>query len=258
MKKGLKKIVGFLLLVALFVLVSFANNEQDKKLVKQVNVDINATKGDPFLDPIDVLDLVYARQDTLVGKPLGSLRLNEVELLLKQEPSVKSAEAYVEHDGDVHLKVELKKVIARIKPDSTAGLYVDEDGEVMPWLSKFSPRVLTITGNLNRYHHYLKDTLAEEDLTTHSKLVEDVHAFADFVQKDPFWKAQIAQVYINEQGDAVLIPLIGNEEFIFGELTDYEKKLSKIKRYYSEIAPKLGWDKYHEVNVKFEKQIVCK
>ena len=75
---------------------------------------------------------------------------------------------------------------------------------------------------------------------------------------DSFWKSQIGQVFINKKGDAVLIPLLGREEFIFGELTNYEIKFNKIKRYYEEIAPKMGWNKYQEVNVKFEKQIVCK
>ena len=258
MKKGLKNIISFLLLVAFFALVSFAKNEQEKKLVKNVDVHINATKGDPFMDKDDVINLVYSRQDTLVGKPLGNLHLNEVENLLRKESSVKNAEAYVKHNGDVHLQVELKKVIARIKPDSTSGFYVDEDGQTMPWLTKYAPRVLTITGHLTKYNRYLKDTLVNEDLSTHTKLVKDVFAFAQYVNKSSFWKAQIGQVYINEKGDAILIPLIGNEEFVFGELRDYEKKFSKIKRYCDEIAPKMGWQKYQTVNVKFEKQIVCK
>lgn len=258
MNKGLRNIVGFLLIVGFFVLVSFAKNEQDKKLVKKVDVSINATKGDPFMDNDDVMNLVYSRQDTLVGKPLGSLHLSEIENLLSQETSIKNAEAYVEHNGDVHLKVELKKVIARIKPDSTSGFYVDEDGGTMGWLTKYSPRVLIITGYLNNYNRYLKDTLVDSDLSTHSKLVNDVYEFAKYVNKDSFWRSQIAQVYINEKGDAIIIPLIGNEEFVFGELTNYKTKLNKIKRYYEEIAPKLGWNKYREVNVKFEKQIVCK
>ena len=57
MKEGLKKIGGFLLLIALFVLVSFAKNEQDKKIVNAVNVNINATEGDPFMDKKDILNL---------------------------------------------------------------------------------------------------------------------------------------------------------------------------------------------------------
>ena len=48
------------------------------------------------MDKDDVINLVYSRQDTLVGKTIGSLHLSEIENLLSQETLVKNAEAYVE------------------------------------------------------------------------------------------------------------------------------------------------------------------
>ena len=258
MSKRIKNIIGFLLLVTFFILVLFTKNEQGKKLVKNVQVTIDATKGDPFLDDGDVMNLVYSRHDTLLSKPINALCLNDVEGLLRSQSSVKNAEVYFEHNGKLNLEVELRKVIARIKPDSLSGFYIDDEGKTMPWLTKYSPRVLTVTGYLTRYNRYLKDTTIEKDLSTHSKLVKDVFAFAKYVNSSSFWKAQIGQVYVDKNGDAILVPLIGNEEFIFGELTDYANKFDKIRRYYDEIAPKLGWNKYKEVNVKFDRQIVCK
>ena len=258
MNKRTKNIIGFLLIVSLFVLVLFTKNEQGKNPVKNVNVSIDATKGDPFMDDGDVINLVYSRYDTLLGKPLNTLCLSEIEDLLRSQSSVKNAEVYTEHNGNLNLEVQLRKVIVRIKPDSSAGFYIDNEGEIMSWLANYSPRVLTLTGYLTHYNRYLKDTIIEQDLSSHSKLVKDVYAFAEYVNNNPFWKAQIGQVYIDIHGDAILVPLIGNEEFVFGELTDYENKFDKIKRYYGEIAPKLGWNKYKEVNVKFDRQIVCK
>ena len=258
MNKRTKNIIGFLLIVSLFVLVLFTKNEQGKKLVKNIHVSIDATKGDPFMDDDDVINLIYSRYDTLLGKPLSQLYLNDVEDLLRNQPSVKNAEAYVEHNGNLNLEVEFRKVIARIKPDSLSGFYIDDEGKTMLWLTKYSPRVLTVTGYLTHYNRYVKDTMIERELSTHSKLVKDVYAFAKYVNNSSFWKAQIGQIYIDKNGDAILVPLIGNAEFVFGELTDYENKFEKIKKYYEEIAPKLGWNTYKEVNVKFDRQIVCK
>ncbi len=258
MGKRIKNMIRFLLLVAFFVLILFTNNEQGKKLVKSVDVAIDATKGDPFLDDGDVMNLVYSRHDTLLSRPINALHLSDVEGLLKNQSSVKNAEVYFEHNGKLKLEVEFRKVIARIKPDSLSGFYIDDEGKTMPWLTKYSPRVLTVTGYLTQYNRYLKDTMIEQNLSTHSKLVKDVFAFAKYVNSSSFWKAQIGQVYVDKNGDAILVPLIGNEEFVFGELTDYTNKFDKIRRYYEEIAPKLGWNKYKEVNVKFDRQIVCK
>ena len=258
MNNRVKNIIGFLLLLVFFVLVSFTKNQQSKKLVENVHVSIDAINGDPFLNEKDVIDLVYSRYDTLLEKEIGDLYLGEVENLLRSQPSVKNAEVYVEHNNKVNIDIELRKIIARIKPDSLPGFYIDNEGKTMNWSSKYSPRVLTITGYLNYYNRYIKDTVIEKDLSTHTKLIKDVHDFAKYVNSSSFWKAQIGQVYIDDNGDAVLIPLIGNEEFMFGELTDYTKKFDKIRRYYDEIAPKLGWNKYREVNVKFDRQIICK
>ena len=204
MKKALRNIVLFTLFFSLIVLVSFAKHEQEKTLVRNVIVSIDITQGDPFMDQNDIRDLVYSRQDTLMGKPLSSLHLEEVEKLLEEQTAVKSAEVYTGHNGDVHLEITLKKVIARIKPDSTSGFYVDDNGGTMEWTSKYSPRVLLVTGHLSQYNRFLKDTLVNKDVINHTKLINDVYAFAEYVRKDSFWRSQIGQVYINEKGDAVL------------------------------------------------------
>lgn len=256
--KKLNKIGWLVLLICAVAVWGFAAKEQNNQVIKQVLVEINATKADPFLDKNDVLNIVQARHDTLLGKAIRDVHFNEIEALLKQEPGVKNAEAFAEHKGIVHLQIELKKVIARLKPDTAVGFYIDTEGKVMPWISKYTPRVLTVTGHLLRYKRFLKDSLVEQNLETHSKLVRDVYAFANFVNADEFWRALIGQVYINQDGDAVLIPLVGQQEIVFGELADLEKKFNKIRKYYTEIAPKMGWEKYREVNVKFEQQIVCK
>ena len=129
MNKRIKNIIGFLLMLAFFVLVSFTKNEQDGKLVKNVHVSIDAIKGDPFMDENDVIDLVYSRNDTLLGKEIGDLNLSEVEYLLRSQSSVKNAEVYLDHNNKVNIEIELRKIIARIKPDSLPGFYID--GQLM-------------------------------------------------------------------------------------------------------------------------------
>jgi|TARA_B110000261_G_C13088723_1_gene359017 cell division protein FtsQ len=254
----LRKLGGFLVIAGLLVLLSFVRSAQETTLVQNVNIKINDFKGDPFMDKRDIENLVYTRLDTLKGKLIGDLHLSEIENLLESDPSVRNAEVYTTSKGNVHLNVDLKRVIVRLKPDTTNGFYIDEKGEVMDWVAKYTPRVLTVTGNLYNYNRFLKDSLADENLQTHTKLIRDVFALAQFVDKNTYWKAQIGQIYIEENGDAILIPLAGNQEFILGDLSDYEAKLEKIKIFHNEIAKKVGWDKYKVVNLKFSDQIVCK
>ena len=140
MKAGavLKKVSTYLALSALIIAVIFVWNARKEVSVSQVDVHVNSLTGDNFMDEKDVQNLVYTRIDTLLGLPVGRLRLREVESLVEGEPVVKNAEVYVGNNGVVHLEVELKKVVARIKPDSTVGFYVDDAGKVMPWVANIS------------------------------------------------------------------------------------------------------------------------
>lgn len=242
-----------LVLVGLYKLFEAQGNT----IVSNVIVRMNSLKADNFMDEKDVENLVYSRLDTIVNKPIGTIQLSEIETVIESDPSVKNAEVYAEINGNVHFDVELKKVIARIKPDTSVGFYVDVAGEVMPWVAKYTPRVLTVSGDLGAYVWYDQDT-NHTDLTGHHKLLHDVFALASYVDTSAFWKAQIGQIHIRPNGDAVMLPLIGEHEIVLGDLKDFEVKFKKLMKFYSEVITKVGWGKYSEVNLKFEDQIVCK
>ena len=126
----------------------------------------------------------------------------------------------------------------------------------MPWVSSFTPRVLTVSGWLDRYL-----IMAETDASValRKKLFfSDLYDFSRLVYEDKFWSKQILQVYINYNGDAELVCLVGNQKIVFGALSNPKVKLEKLKRYYEEVVDKVGWKKYEEINLKFENQIVCK
>jgi len=36
-----------------------------------------------------------------------------------------------------------------------------------------------------------------------------------------------------------------------------EDKLTRLKLFYQKALPKVGWEKYSSINVKYRKQIIC-
>jgi cell division protein FtsQ len=74
-------------------------------------------------------------------------------------------------------------------------------------------------------------------------------------------KSLVGQIHLKKDGDFVLIPLVGGQKIIFGTAhTDEEvrEKFKKLKIFYKEAIPYEGWDKYAEINLKYDRQIVCK
>jgi cell division protein FtsQ len=68
-------------------------------------------------------------------------------------------------------------------------------------------------------------------------------------------------VYLENNGEFVLIPLVGEQKIIFGSAhsnQQVEDKFKRLKIFYEEGMPYEGWKKYSEINVKYDGQIVCR
>ncbi|MFT6747145.1 MAG: cell division protein FtsQ [Glaciecola sp.] len=263
-KKTMQIVASVLVIIGLLVCLGFAMEQQDKQEVSDFLVTINALEGDAFLNEKDIKALVTARLDTFRGKSFSQVNLLEIEQLVEQEAPVKNAEAFLEVNGNLKVEVELKTVIVRVKPEGSKGYYIDKQGDKMPWVSSFTPRVLTVSGSLDRY---LVSAENKASVALRKKLFfSHLFDFSKFVYEDEFWSKQIVQVYINNNGDAELVGLVGNQKIIFGALggsrggpkNGSKVKLEKLKMYYEQVVNKVGWNKYEEVNLKYENQIVCK
>ena len=71
----------------------------------------------------------------------------------------------------------------------------------------------------------------------------------------------IGQIYLEKNGDFILVPLIGDQKIVFGSAyseKEVEEKFEKLRIFYEEGMPNVGWNAYSEISVKYEGQIVCK
>jgi cell division protein FtsQ len=89
--------------------------------------------------------------------------------------------------------------------------------------------------------------------TNYSQLFELIN----HINVDNFWKAQIAQVVIQDNGEIKLLPQVTKQYIEFGDLNHIENKFSRLKIFYKEILPRKGWNSYSRVNVKYKNQIIC-
>jgi cell division protein FtsQ len=71
----------------------------------------------------------------------------------------------------------------------------------------------------------------------------------------------IGQIHLKKNGDFLLIPLVGDQKIIFGSAHSDEEVREKFKKldiFYKEAIPYEGWNKYDEISLKYENQIVGK
>jgi len=263
MKKILELITSFgvsqagtlLKAITLFAVVlmlwSFAGKRQRSKVVNSIDIQIENQAENHFVDTEEVESAISKGKNNMVFmRWFDSVSLYKLERKIERIDFVKKAQ--VSHDlaGNLKVRVFLVKPIARIiAGGSDLDRYIGSEGEVLPTSEKYASKVITIDGPGSRklaYAGFQKDTACNNILQ-----------LVNFINQDPFWKAQLAHMYISEKSEITFYPQVGGQEIEFGPAQDLDQKFEKLNAFYHKIVPAKGWNTYRKVSVKFKNQIVC-
>jgi len=127
--------------------------------------------------------------------------------------------------------------------------YVDQHGLKIPLSVNFTARVLTANG-------YIDELFANRVDTLHTVLAIELFKTADYIRKDTLWNAQIAQIYVNKDHEMELIPRVGNNRILLGDADSLDAKFHNLKIFYKKALPRVGWDTYSVINIKYANQVV--
>jgi cell division protein FtsQ len=204
-------------------LIVVLQNGEDMRFVSEAN--ITEALKQAGLDPI--------------GRLMKTINTDKIERELTRNEMLDRVDAYKTPSGIIRLDIRQKNPILRvIGPDGN--FYVDRNGSTMPVSRRYTARVPLASG-------YVDKELA----TIH------LYRFALFLQENEFWNNQIEQIYVHPDQDVELIPLVGNHRILLGTLDNFKEKLDNLQLFYEQAIPKLGWEKYSIINLKFKNQIVC-
>jgi len=117
-------------------------------------------------------------------------------------------------------------------------------------------KVVSQSGSKLILDRVLKKLLESEDL---SKTVEGQQLMQtiQLINENSFWRAQVAQLDIDNDGKVTIYPQVTGQRIEFGRLEDVEIKFEKLMIFYKEILPQRGWTKYHRVNLEYAGQVIA-
>jgi cell division protein FtsQ len=170
---------------------------------------------------------------------MRSVNTHRIETELLKNEMIAGVEAYKTPSGMIKLEVKQKMPILRVI-SAGGNFYVDSKGSTMPVSRRYAAYVPVASGSV------------EKELAT-----TDLYDFALFLQKNEFWNNQIEQIYVHLNKEVVLIPRVGEHRILLGTLDDFREKLTNLQLFYEQAIPKVGWEKYSIINLKFKDQIVC-
>ena len=255
LKKGLLILAD--LLLAVYLVFSFsAFNKPEKKhnLCKTVNIVVADELTNGFIGANEVEKRLKSSRLYPVGKYLEDVNCRKIEEMLMRTPFVRTADCYKNQVGELTVKITQRLPLVRIKTANGDDYYIDEKDCIMP-NTDFTSDIIIATGNISRSYA----------VTYISPLVRILHS-------DDLYRNMFEQINVTHDMGIELIPRVGDHVVYIGHLpkvaarsavdatlSEYmNPKLSRLVTFYKYGLGVAGWNKYSEISLEFDNQIVCK
>lgn len=228
-------IIGYIVFSALY----FKNTSRNQTCAAfEVNIKDSIEKQ--FVKASDITAVIKNKKLYPVGKSFAEINTLAIRDTILTNKLVKSAEVYTTSKGAIVANVYQKEPILRIISDTKGSFYIDNNREKMPISPSFSVYVPLATGAIDE--NFAKNKLFD---------------FAVFLNDNPNWNAWVEQIVVKPNKEVELIPRLGDFKIVLGDLDDYPAKLAKFTLFIEKGLNVVGWNRYSEINLKYENQVVC-
>lgn len=239
-----KKILLYITLVLVAAYLIVALTAFNRKPVGQVCADVELRIQDSvyagFITKKEVMSMLAKNGFSPIGEPLDDIRTDLLEQVLDKHSLIDRVECYKTPGGKLCVEVSQRIPVLRVMNSRGENYYIDNKGTLMPPDAKCVAHLAVATGEIEK-----------------SFAMRDLYNFALFLQRNSFWRAQVEQIHVLPGGKVEFVPRVGDHIVYLGKLTDYEKKLERLKVFYEKALNRVGWNKYSRINVEFSNQIIC-
>lgn len=248
-KKGIQIITATILFIgiaAYFVYAIFWAAEQKDATDTCANIElaIRENRHSGFINAEIVEDMLRNANIYPKGRPMDQISTRRIEETLKTNDFVESVTCYKTANNKIHIDITQRTPVIYILRPNGAGYYVDSRGKIIP-KTTYPVNMPIATGNVTQQY-------AQKCL---SKL-------GNYITSDEFWNSQIEQMDISANADGEyiidIIPRVGNQIIRLGTIDNYTDKLNRLRTFYKEAVPSIGWNKYTTIDLEYDGQIICK
>jgi cell division protein FtsQ len=241
MWRKILNISSWVLLVAyLGVSLWFTEQRMKQLTFRHVTVTIADSLQSHFITPAEVTEALAQKGIRTTGNRLSDLNRDEVKNTVRTISGVKNALVYSTPDGTLFIEVSQRTPVMRYVAPFTS-FYIDTEGKEMSLSSQYAARVLVITGAGDK--KFLKDSLFQ---------------VVNAIRNEAFLDALIEEITVNPDHTLEILPRVGDQRIMFGDVSNYGWKLTKLKVFYEQGLPNVGWDRYSKIDLRFSNQVVAR
>jgi cell division protein FtsQ len=224
------------------VLAMTAFNKPDEKanICKEIKINIQEEDSEGFLVESDVMQMLRHAKLSLISQPMSNINTRQIEEILEGSDLIDNAECFKAINGALCINIVQRIPIVRIMSNNGEDYYVDNHHEVMQH-NNYTCNLLIATGKISKQYA--------------SKVLAPV---VRQIQADSFWRNQIVQLNVLDDRSIEVIPRVGDHVIYLGQPIEIDKKLDRLRKFYSYGLSQTGWNRYSRINVEFDNQIICK
>lgn len=213
--------------------------QQTKEVVcKSLEISIVDKENTLLISEKDVAQLLEQANLNPIGKTIKFISTETIENELHKNPMIKMAECFKSPSGTLKIKITQRRPKFRVV--GFGSYYVDADRKTMPVSPNYAAYVPVVSGRI-----------------TVSMARGRMFDFITFLEENPFWNAQIEQIHIRDDLKVELVPRVGDAIIVLGKLDNFESKLKKLNKLYTQGFNKIGWNKYKTIDLQYKDQVVC-
>lgn len=257
MKRILNISMIIILSVGVILMLGFINRRSVTGSCDNIQVQIERPDGNMYISEDEIKDQIKIICNSDLTQEISIEKIAAIEENIKKNSVIKTCEIYLEVNGTLNAKITQRRPIGRVMNSRGESFYLDETGFMIPAIAGRPAHVVIANGNINE-SYAPNPYFIDNDSAAAISILDEIYKIMKFIDKYPFWKAQIEQIYVDNQKQFILIPKVGHQEIHLGNADHIEGKLKKLELFYTKGMTNEGWRGYQVIDVQFKNQIICR
>ena len=256
MKK--KRIFGIIVVALLLIGVAYTIFSHGKQYCKGVKVVISYNDASKFISEIEIEREIRNIYPDLNNTVYSDIEVGKIRKVLESNPYIHKAQVSLGLNGIVEVNIDQKEPIARVFNKKGDSYYLTSECKLMPLSNIDIEHLIVVSGEINQEIDIVYSGRSFKSPSNYHELaLYIVWKLASYIRQNIFLSAQIDQIIVTENLEIELIPLIGEQLIILGDIDNLEIKFQNLETLYTQGFQMVGWDKYKTINLKYINQVVC-
>lgn len=240
----MKLIVRTILLLTLTALMVagmlWAHGKSRDTVCKRIDVEVVNDDSTSFVTRDGIERELNQRGLMPTGKPIWQANCEAIERELAKWEYIEAVQCYKDETlGVVYVRVQQIVPVMRVF-DGTASYYVNRNGKRMTATDAFRADVPVVEG---RFTGKFPPT----------RLLPMI----EYVEADSLLHSLVTMYSVADSNNIYIVPSICGHVVNMGNADGYKEKFRKLMLFYRKVLPKMGWNTYDTISVKWDHQVVA-